>query len=205
MKFLEFREKLSAFTVFSYPDILKVNPSFDRRRLVEWQAKKYILKIRNGYYCFPQKEINESYLMYISNKIYKPSYISMETALSYYNLIPEAVYLFTGISTRKTMLFESALGNYQYRKIKTELFFGYSIIQIDDFDIKIADMEKTVLDFLYFNIIDDWKSLDGMRLNRLAARERIDQDKLRNYLSQYNSAKMNYRIKLFLNYIDAEP
>ena len=143
--------------------------------------------------------------MYISNKIYKPSYISMETALSYYNLIPEAVYLFTGISTRKTMLFESALGNYQYRKIKTELFFGYSIIQIDDFDIKIADMEKTVLDFLYFNIIDDWKSLDGMRLNRLAARERIDQDKLRNYLSQYNSAKMNYRIKLFLNYIDAEP
>ena len=116
MKFLEFREELSAFTVFSYPDILKVNPSFDRRRLVEWQAKKYILKIRNGYYCFPQKEINESYLMYISNRIYKPSYISMETALSYYNLIPEAVYLFTGISTRKTMLFESALGNYQYRE-----------------------------------------------------------------------------------------
>ena len=205
MRFLEFREALSAFTVFSYPDILKIDPTFDRRRLVEWQAKEYILKIRNGYYSFPRKGISEGYLMYISNRIYKPSYISMETALSYYNLIPEAVYLFTGISTRKTMLFQSELGNYQYRKIKKELFFGYSIIQIGDFDIKIANVEKTVLDYLYFNIIDDRKALDGLRINRLAAREMIDQGKLRNYLCLYNSAKLQYRIKLFLNYIDAEP
>lgn len=205
MKFLEFREALSEFTVFSYPDILKSYPLFDRRRLVEWQAKKYILKIRNGYYWFPQKEISESFLMYISNKIYKPSYVSMECALSYYNLIPEAVYVLTGISTRKTMLFESALGNYQYRNIKKELFFGYSIIQMGDFTIKMADAEKAILDYLYFNVIDDSKGLDGMRLNWLVARELIDRDKLHNYLSLYNSAKMNFRITLFQNYIDAEP
>ncbi len=205
MKFLEFREALSEFTVFSYPDILKIYPSFDRRRLVEWQAKEYIWKIRNGYYSFPQKKFRESYLMYISNRIYKPSYISMESALSYYNLIPEAVYLFTGISTRKTMLFESPLGNYQYRKINKELFFGYSIIQIGDFNIKIADTEKTILDYLYYNVIDDRITLDGLRLNRLAAREILDKGKLLNYLSLYDSAKMELRIELFLDYIYAEP
>ena len=45
MRFLDFRNTLIAFPVFSYPDILKVDPSFDRRRLVEWQQQGYIRKI----------------------------------------------------------------------------------------------------------------------------------------------------------------
>ena len=59
MKFLEFRKALTAFPVFSYSDIRKVAPGFDRRRLVEWQAKNYIKKIRNGYYFFQEKDIKK--------------------------------------------------------------------------------------------------------------------------------------------------
>ena len=44
----------------------------------------------------------------VANKIYSPSYISLETALSYYGLIPESVYALTSVSTRKTISFNKA-------------------------------------------------------------------------------------------------
>lgn len=203
MNFIEFRKALIVFPVFSYSDIYKVDPEFDRRRLVEWQAKNYIKKIRKGYYYFPEREINENFLMHISNKIYKPSYISMATALSYYNLIPEGVYLITGISTRKTILFETPLGNFGYRTVKKELFFGYRLIQQGDYNIRYAEVEKSVLDFFYFNKINDIESLEALRLNRLVAKEIIQKDKLLNYLSVFNSRIMDQRIKLLLNYLNA--
>ncbi|NQU81852.1 MAG: hypothetical protein HQ543_10065 [Bacteroidetes bacterium] len=130
---------------------------------MEWQAKNYIKKIRKGYYYFPERDINENFLMHISNKIYKPSYISMATALSYYNLIQEGVYLITGISTRKTMLFETPLGNFGYRAIKNELFFGYRLIQQGDYNIRYAEVEKSILDFFYFNKINMEEMADDVR------------------------------------------
>jgi predicted transcriptional regulator of viral defense system len=204
MKFLEFQQALKSFPAFSYQDIIKIDPSFDRRRLVEWQAKKYILKIRKGYYCFPRKDYNENYLMLISNRIYKPSYISLATALSYYNLIPEAVYLFTGISTRKTMYFETPLGNFEYHRLKKELFFGYRLVQFGEYSIRIADMEKALLDFFYLNKINTLPEVDGLRLNRLIARELLVENKLMDYLTLYDSESMNRRIKLLLDYLNAE-
>ncbi len=203
MKFIEFREALNIFPVFSNEDILKIDPLFDRRRLVEWQQKKYIQKIRNGYYCFSKNERGEANLWYLSNMIYKPSYISLETALSYYNLIPEGVYLYTGVSTRKTILFETPFGNYKYHKIKKDLFFGYKLEQIGEYKLKLAEVEKTILDLFYFRRINDEKALGGLRLNREIAREIINKEKLLAYLSEYKSFVMEQRIKLFIEHIYA--
>jgi len=204
MKFIEFREALIVFPVFSHSDILKLDSRFDRRRLVEWQQKKYIQKIRNGYYCFLTKDRGEGNMWYISNMIYKPSYVSLETALSYYNLIPEGVYLYTGVSTRKTVLFETALGNYKYHKIKKELFFGYKLEQIGEYKVKLAEIEKTILDLFYFRKIEDRSELEGIRINRMIAREIINKERLYTYLSEYKSPVMERRIKLFIEYIYAE-
>jgi len=203
MRFLEFREALKYFPIFSYPDMLKVDPSFDRRRLVEWQGKGYITKIRNGYYFFAEQEISENFLMLASNRIYKPSYLSFESALSYYNLIPEAVYLFTGVTTRKTQLFETPIGNFNYSRIKRELFFGYKILQISTFNIKIAEVEKAILDFFYINKIEDQRTMEGLRFNVLVAKELIDKDRLNSNLSVFNSQTLEKRINMFLNLIYA--
>ncbi len=203
MNFIEFREALNIFPAFSTADIIKLDPRFDRRRLVEWQQKNYIQKIRNGYYCFSMKERGEGSLFYLSNMIYKPSYISLETALSYYNLIPEGVYLYTGVSTRKTIMFETPFGNYKYHKIKKELFFGYKLEQIGEYNVKLAEVEKTILDLFYFRRIYDKKAIDGLRLNREIAREIINQERLLNYLSEYKSSVMERRINLLIEYIYA--
>ncbi len=72
--------------MFSIADIRAAHGDFDRRRLSEWQKKGYIKKIVKGYYLFSEVNIDESMLSAIANKIYKPSYISFETAMSHYRL-----------------------------------------------------------------------------------------------------------------------
>ena len=102
MNFIEFSKTFSDWPLFSIHEILKLYPNFDRKNLVRWQEKGYIKKIRNKWYIFSDKNINEINLFYIANSIYSPSYISFESALSYYNIIPEAVFSVTSATSLKT-------------------------------------------------------------------------------------------------------
>jgi len=111
MNFLEFKEKLKDFVVFNLNDIRKVDNRFDLRRLNEWQKKGYIKMVRRGHYAFSSLEINESVLLLVANKIYTPSYVSLEMALSYYTLIPEAVYGITSATSRKQIGSKLILAN----------------------------------------------------------------------------------------------
>src|SRR5210317_1296419 len=144
MNFVQFKNSLRDFPVFSIADIRAAHGGFDRRRLSEWQKKGYIKKIIKGHYLFSDVDIDESTLSAIANKIYKPSYISFETAMSHYRLIPESTYMITSASTRRTSLFETPMARFSYRTIKPVLFFGYSLLQGG---IKMAFMEKAILDY----------------------------------------------------------
>ncbi|GAI56933.1 unnamed protein product, partial [marine sediment metagenome] len=92
MKYLELKSELRDFTIFSLNEIRNIEPGFHRRRLNEWQDKGYIKKVVRGYYIFSDLKLSEEILFKIANRIYLPSYISLESALSYYHLIPESVY-----------------------------------------------------------------------------------------------------------------
>ena len=86
MKFLELQSEFKDLPIFSLNDIKNIEPNFHRRRLNEWQDKGFIKKIIRGYYLFSDTPVDEEILFKISNQIYYPSYISLESALSYYNL-----------------------------------------------------------------------------------------------------------------------
>ncbi|MCK4418271.1 hypothetical protein KAV79_00495, partial [Candidatus Aerophobetes bacterium] len=132
MQYVELKEALKDFTIFSLNDIKRIDRSFFRTRLNEWQGKEYIKKVIKGYYIFSDLELNENALFEIANKIYKPSYISFETALSFYHLIPESVYGITSASTRRTYKFKTQMAEFSYRTIKPELFFGYELVSFQD-------------------------------------------------------------------------
>jgi len=156
----EFKEALKAFTVFSINEIRKIDNNFHRRRLNDWQEKSYIKKIIRGYYIFSDLELSENVLFEIANKIHSPSYVSLQMALLYYHLIPESVYRITSLSTRKTYKYTTPIGEFSYRKIKPELFFGYDIVGYNGKSFKIASIEKAILDYFYFNPhISEFESL----------------------------------------------
>lgn len=203
MQYLELKQQLKDFLIFSLDDIKKVDPAFYRRRLNEWQEKGYIKKIIKKYYIFSDLEINESVLFAIANRIFDPSYISLEMALSYHGLIPESVYGITSVSSRKTYAFDSQLANFNYRKIKPELMFGYQLIKYQNHSFKIAEIEKAILDFFYVNSkLKTEGEFEELRINRDTFQEQVNVEKLARYLAQYKNKALERRINKFIKFIN---
>jgi predicted transcriptional regulator of viral defense system len=163
----KFRQAFGTFVVISLKEIFKVFPDFDTKNLVNWQKKGYVIRLRNQYYMLSESKIDEDCLFYVSNKIYSPSYVSMESALDFYGVIPEGVYSIQGVSTRKTNTFSSKLGLFNYQSIRKELYFGYQLVKQGSATFRIASLEKGVLDFLYLRSdIDDYDSFEALRWNK---------------------------------------
>jgi len=202
MKFLELKSELKDFTIFSLNEIRNIEPDFYRPRLNEWQDKGYIKKVVRGYYIFSDLQLSEEILFKIANRIYLPSYISLESALSYYHLIPESVYGITSISTRKTYHFRTPIGEFIYRTLKPQLFFGYYLMNYKGQYLKMASIEKVLLDYFYLHPdIETKQDFDSLRINREVFFEQMDRGKLMNFLEKFNQKKLTGRINHFWSYI----
>lgn len=199
-----FLNTFQSYLVFSLKDIQLRFPFFDTKNLINWQKKGYIIKLRNGYYLFTNQKIDEHALSLIANKLYSPSYVSLETALYHYGVIPEAVFCITSISTRKTKSFHTPLGLFQYASIKPSLFFGYKLLQgTYDPHLKIATLEKCILDFLYLRSeINDYYAFLALRWNKLALKN-IDFVLLEEYSNQFHSPTLNKKISWLKHFVHA--
>ncbi len=151
MQYHDLKDQLKDFSVFSLSDIRKIEPKFYPARLSQWQEKGYIKKLRRGHYVFADINLNEERLFLIANHLYAPSYVSLESALSYYGLIPEGVYSITSISSTKTARFRTPIADFVYRNVRPPLLFGYHLKKNGGQRYKIAEIEKAVLDYLYFH------------------------------------------------------
>ena len=203
MQYLELKNELKDFTVFSTKDIIKIDSNFHSQRLSEWQAKNYIKKISKDKFIFSDINISESVLFLIANKIYIPSYISFEMALSYYNLIPESVYGITSATSQKTKSYKTNIGEFIYRHLKTSLIFGYKLIEINNHNFKIAEIEKAVLDYFYLNsYLKSENDLIELRFNVGEFIENYNRDKLLQYLEIFNNKSLEKRIYNFLELLN---
>lgn len=204
MNYITFEKQLKPFSVFSIQDIEKRFPGFDYRRLVEWQKKKYILKIRNGFYAFIPTIGGEHFLYNVANKICKPSYVSLESAMSYYGFIPEGVFTITSITTLNTARYQTPVGSFSYRSIHPKLFFGYKLEVFNGNKFAIAEPEKVILDFFYRKNVFSIEDIKAMRFNFSLIAELIDIEKLNSYLVVYDSKVLNTRIAIFKKLVYAE-
>ncbi len=203
MNYLEFRNTFIDYGIFSKNDIEKILPDFNKMNLVHWQKKEYINKLRNSMYIFNDVHPNESLQFSIANKIYSPSYISLESALNYYNIIPEGVFTFTSISTLKTKKFANKYGNFIYTNLKPDLFFGYKIVRTGIHTFKIADIDKTILDILYLrNTINNIEDFESMRFNKFILSESLNFKIIDKYLQIFNSKTLKNKIILLKEYLN---
>jgi len=203
MSFLDFKQQLAIFPIFSIRDIRKLFPVFDGHRLVQWQNKKYIQKIRRGYYHFTDTVIDSNFIFATANKIYAPSYLSLETGLAFYGFIPEGVFTTVSVTTRNTNEFETKIGVFKYRSLKKNLFFGYRIITKNNLTFKIAEPEKLILDYFYLNTVNTRAAIVELRFNKIEIQNTINRDKLSKYQKVFNSRILDKRMKQFLKVIYA--
>ncbi len=202
MRYNEFREALKLYTVFSVNDIRKVESRFHVRRLVEWQDKGYIKKIMRGYYVFADLELDENVLFEIANRVYSPSYISFEMALSYYQMIPESVYGLTSATGRKTMVFNTSIGDLIYHTIRPRLLFGYKLIDYNGRRFKVAEPEKALLDYFYINTsIRSDDDFAGMRIAKEQYLTQVAERRFVAYLNEFRNKSLAKRVKSFMEYM----
>jgi predicted transcriptional regulator of viral defense system len=146
---------------------------------------------------FTEVPVTEFVLYRISNCLHAPSYVSLQSALAYYQLIPEAVYTQQAVSTRKTIQYETPVGTFQYRSVAPSCYFGYTILQKNGFPVLMAEMEKAVLDYFYLGAhIKTIHDLEAMRLNMEALQRQLDWEKLFHYASAFASRTLQKRVTL---------
>lgn len=202
MNYLTFAKELKNFPVFTLKDTEKLNGKVYHHRLVDWQKKGYIKRISNGVYVFADEPLDEMYLFYLANRIYEPSYISLESAFAYYGFIPEAVYRILSVTSKKTSEFNYDNIVFSYRTISPKFNFGYSLLQWKNVAIKIAEPEKAIIDFFYLKAgIKTPGQIEDMRFNLISMKERLDWQKIKKYLTLYDNKSLTMRINLVKDWI----
>lgn len=202
MNLLAFLERFRKTPAFSVREVEQLYPGFERENLLNWQKKGQIVRIRNGWYSVTGRITTEEQLYWVANKIYSPSYVSLETAFAWYGWIPEAVFTITSVSTRKTQVFDTPTGNFRYSSVKAPLFFGYRLLMPEGFGTKIAEPEKALLDFLYLRPkIATTADFEALRLNLEQMQKDINREKLAAYCSLFASHSLSERVRIFQNYL----
>jgi len=204
MQYLKFRETFKDFTVISSADIGSVDAHFHRRRLNEWQDKGYLKKIIKGYYRFSDTALDENILFETANRIYAPSYISMEMAFSYYGFIPEAVYGITSATTRPTRTFSTQAGIFIYQTLKPRLFFGYQIMEYGaQKHFTIAYPEKAILDYFYLHpSLTKTEDFISLRFNREVIGQKVKESVFCEYLDRFEQKALSNRVAIFWGFLN---
>lgn len=128
-----------------YPEL----KSADKK--VVWLEKNgYIIRLKRGLYVVnPEHSGKTLSSELIANHLYAPSYISMSTALRYYGLIPEAVYVHQSMTVKHSKSFQTPIGRYDYKYIAREAFsIGVRSEHKGDYAFLIASPEKALCDLV---------------------------------------------------------
>ena len=141
-----------------------------------------------------------NFALFVANRLYLPSYVSLHTALAFYELIPESVVQISNVTTLKTANFKNQFGTFTYKTIKPECFFGYDILPFSkERSILMAKPEKALLDLLYlytfYQTEDDLKEL---RLDEDVLHEIVKSDLLLFYVSKFNNKALEKRTKILI-------
>ena len=204
MNFIEFRNSLFELACFTSNQVYAWYPDFDRNNLTRWLKKGLIIKLRQGYYTFPEYLKIPDFAYYFANRIYQPSYISLHSALSFYGMIPESVTQIISVTTLKTLSFTNAFGEYSYKTIHQSLFFGYDLKPLPDGRaLQIAKPEKALLDLLYlYPFYDTEHALSDLRLDDGYLSTDFDKGLFLEYAGQFNKKALYKRARLLIKTYD---
>ena len=199
MNFIEFKNKFFDLACLSTHQVYAWHPGFDRNNLSGWTNKGLIIRLRQGFYTFPEYKDKAEFILYFANRIYRPSYISLHTALAYYGIIPEAVVQITSVSSLKTISFTNEIGEYIYKSVKKEVLFGYDLKSIADGKaMHIASPEKALLDLLYlypeYNTV---RQLNDLRLDDNYLHDELNKDILKEFVKKFKNKALEKRVQMF--------
>jgi predicted transcriptional regulator of viral defense system len=199
MDFLGFRREFFEAGVMSVHQVRAWHPDFDKNNLTRWVRQGLLNKLRQGFYAFPEYLSSRDFALYVSNRIYKPSYVSLHTALAFYGIIPEAVVQITAVASLKTAEFVNDFGTYSYKKMRADLMFGYELMPFGERTISFATPEKALLDLLWlYPFYNTPAEMEELRLDEDYMQDELNRERLAEYAARFNSKALDRRVKLMM-------
>jgi len=124
---------------------------FPRNKVSALEKQGYIIRLKKGLYVVSEKISRKSISReLIANHLYGPSYISLETALAYYGLIPERVYAMRSVCMKLHKQYDTPFGHFEYVKVP-EKYYPIGVRQEivnNEYAFLIATPEKAICDLI---------------------------------------------------------
>lgn len=180
MHFKELLETVSEEPVFEAGLLLagEVDPGNVQRQLSRWSDAGRLYQLRRGLYSLapPYRKVHPHPFL-VANHLVRGSYVSLQSALSFYGLIPEGVPVTTSVTTGRPGRWDTPLGIYDFRHIQPGFLTGYRRIPVaKDQEAFVATPEKALFDLIYLEPgADAPEYLGELRLQHL---DRIDPEAL---------------------------
>lgn len=151
-------------------------PSYSLKYFLEKQTDAGLfLRLRKGLYALKTDLPAEEE---IANALYRPSYLSFEYALSHYGILPEMTYQITSATTKSTRVFNLNDSQYVYYTLKKDAYQGYSLIKTGEKSFLMADKEKALADYLYFESMGKKPHNDRFNLKKINRKKLLEYARL---------------------------
>lgn len=202
MRYIDFAEVFAERPIFTARDAALRFPDFHDRQLYYWQQNGLIQLLRRPFYRLASRPWTMRERWAVANQIYAPSYISLESALSYYGFIPEGVFHVTSVTTRNTQRFDVDDTRFFYRNVKPDWFFGYTILEHEDAPVRMAEPEKALLDLLHLNpSYEGPDDFEALRFDRPGILNTLREDRWHDYLSLSTNKALGIRARAFQEWL----
>jgi len=169
---------LEVFTTQEFKNIFGFDEKSAAVKLTRYKNAGYLVSPKRGVYYLADEPVDK---FKIANRLYFPSYVSLDSILSARGIIPEVVYTITSVTTKASREFSDAQTVYKYYKIKKGAFLGYQ----KEGEKLVATPEKALVDYLYF--VSQGKRALNERLNL----EKINRQQVFYYAKFFASKRLN--------------
>lgn len=166
------------------------DPADVRRQLSRWTATGKVVQLRRDVYVLaePWRRI-DPHPFVVANALNRPSYVSLQSALAYHGLIPEAVPVTTSVTAGRPEVVDTPVGRFTFRHIRREALFGFETAVVwNGQEARIADPAKALLDLVYLTPRGD--STDHLSSLRLEGLDGLSEESLRAYADRWGKPKL---------------
>ena len=191
--------------VFETPLLLagNIDPKNVRLQLTRWVNSGRLYQLRRGLYSIaPPYQKVRPHPFLVANRLQRASYVSLQSALAFYGLIPETVYITVSVTAGRPERLVTPLGVFEFRHIKSTLLYGYQMTDLGGQNALVATPEKALLDLIYLQPGgESAKYLNELRLQNL---DHLNLDVLKRQTEVLDSPKMRAAAKVITKLIQGE-
>jgi len=144
------RIKAMAQPVFRTADViaaLNIDKSHASKLLYRLAQNGHVIRIKRGLWALPESLEPLALVPHLTAPF--PSYVSLQSALYFHDMIsqiPEVIY---GVSLARTRIYETPVASFSIHHIPSRFFFGYE--KRGENHVRMASPEKALLDILYLS------------------------------------------------------